>query len=247
MSNTTHFGFKEVKTNAKQNLVKGVFDSVSSNYDLMNDVLSIGVHRLWKTYTAMHSGLSSGDKVLDLAGGTGDMAYKFFDKVGKTGSVVLSDINVNMLQEGKKKLLNKGIYQVKFVQTSAENLAFANNSFNCVCIAFGLRNMTNKGAALKEAHRVLKTGGRLLVLEFSKIKSELLSQVYDYYSFNIMPKLGAIFADDEDSYRYLAESIRKHPDQETLKEMFLEAGFDVCEYYNLTQGIVSLHKGIKLS
>ncbi len=247
MANTTHFGFQEVDISAKQNLVKGVFDSVSSNYDLMNDVLSMGSHRLWKAYTVMHSGLSSGDKVLDIAGGTGDMALKFFDKVGSAGEVVLSDINANMLNEGKKKLLNKGICKIKFVQTSAEKLSFADSSFNCVCIAFGLRNMTNKALALKEAHRVLKIGGRLLVLDFSKVKSKLLSKAYDYYSFNIMPKLGAMFADDEDSYRYLAESIRKHPDQETLKDMFLDAGFDVCEYHNLTGGIVSLHKGIKIS
>ena len=246
MQNTTHFGFKDVKTQDKQKLVRGVFDSVASKYDLMNDVLSFGAHRLWKRYTIASSNIKEGDKVLDIAGGTGDLAIEFRKKVGDSGQVVLSDINAAMLGEGRNNLVDKGIAGVEFVQLNAEAIPFADNSFDCVSIAFGLRNVTDKDKALKEMYRILKPGGCLLILEFSKTDNELLSQAYDFYSFNIMPKLGGIIADDEKSYQYLAESIRKHPDQETLKDMILNAGFDFCEYHNMTGGIVALHKGIKV-
>ncbi len=246
MQNTTHFGFKDVKTQDKQKLVRGVFDSVASKYDLMNDVLSFGAHRLWKRYTIASSNIKEGDKVLDIAGGTGDLAIEFRKKVGDSGQVVLSDINAAMLGEGRNNLVDKGIAGVEFVQLNAEAIPFADNSFDCVSIAFGLRNVTDKDKALKEMYRILKPGGCLLILEFSKTDNELLSQAYDFYSFNIMPKLGGIIADDEESYQYLAESIRKHPDQETLKDMILNAGFDFCEYHNMTGGIVALHKGIKV-
>lgn len=246
MENTTHFGFKEVNTEDKQKLVRGVFDSVASKYDLMNDVLSFGAHRLWKQYTIASSGVKAGDKVLDIAGGTGDLAMAFRKKVGDGGQVVLSDINAAMLGEGRKNVVDKGFAGIDYVQLNAQAIPFADNTFDCVSIAFGLRNVTNKEQALAEMYRVLKPGGCLLILEFSKTDNELLSQAYDFYSFNIMPKLGGLIADDEDSYQYLAESIRKHPDQETLKDMVLGAGFDFCEYHNLTGGIVALHKGIKL-
>lgn len=246
MENTTHFGFKEVNTEDKQKLVRGVFDSVASKYDLMNDVLSFGAHRLWKQYTIASSGVKAGDKVLDIAGGTGDLAMAFRKKVGDDGQVVLSDINAAMLSEGRKNVVDKGFAGIDYVQLNAQAIPFADNTFDCISIAFGLRNVTDKDQALSEMYRVLKPSGCLLVLEFSKTDNELLSQAYDFYSFNIMPKLGGLIADDEDSYQYLAESIRKHPDQETLKDMMLGAGFDFCEYHNLTGGIVALHKGIKL-
>ncbi len=245
MENTTHFGFKDVATEDKQSLVKGVFDSVASKYDLMNDVLSFGAHRLWKRYTVASSNVKTGDKVLDIAGGTGDLAIAFRKKTGESGKVILSDINAAMLAEGRKNLTNKGVFGVGFVQLNAESLPFESNSFDCVSIAFGLRNVTDKDQALREMHRILKPGGCLLILEFSKTDNELLSQAYDFYSFNIMPKLGGIIADDEESYQYLAESIRQHPGQETLKNMVLDAGFGFCEYHNLTGGIVALHKGVK--
>ncbi len=245
MENTTHFGFKDVATEDKQGLVRGVFDSVASKYDLMNDVLSFGAHRLWKRYTVASSNVKTGDKVLDIAGGTGDLAIEFRKKAGESGKVILSDINAAMLAEGRRNLTNKGVFGVEFIQLNAENLPFESNSFDCVSIAFGLRNVTDKDQALREMHRILKPGGCLLVLEFSKTDNELLSQAYDFYSFNIMPKLGGIIADDEESYQYLAESIRQHPGQETLKNMVLDAGFGFCEYHNLTGGIVALHKGVK--
>jgi demethylmenaquinone methyltransferase/2-methoxy-6-polyprenyl-1,4-benzoquinol methylase len=246
MDNTTHFGFKDVATTEKQNMVKGVFDSVASKYDLMNDVLSFGMHRLWKRYTIASANIKTGDKVLDIAGGTGDLAIEFRKKVGVSGRVILSDINASMLNEGRANLTNKGIFGVDFVQLNAQYLPFNNNTFDCVSIAFGLRNVTDKDQALREMHRILKPGGCLLILEFSKTDSEFLKKFYDFYSFNIMPKLGEIIADDKDSYQYLAESIRKHPDQETLKNMVLDAGFGFCEYHNLSGGIVALHKGIKV-
>lgn len=245
MDKTTHFGFKDVATDDKQKLVRGVFDSVSNKYNLMNDVLSFGAHRLWKSYTTKSSNVRAGDTVLDIAGGTGDLAIEFKKITGKDGQVVLSDINSSMLEEGRKNLINNGIFGVDFVQSNAELLPFKSYSFDCVSIAFGLRNVTNKDLALKEMFRVLKPGGSLLILEFSKTDSELLKKLYDFYSFNVMPKLGELIADDEDSYRYLAESIRKHPDQEKLKNMILEAGFSFCEYHNLSGGIVALHKCIK--
>lgn len=246
MSDTTHFGFKDVKTQDKQKLVRGVFDSVASKYDLMNDVLSFGAHRLWKRYTIASSNVQTGDSVLDIAGGTGDLAMAFRKKVGDSGRVILSDINAAMLGEGRNNLVDQGFSGVDFVQLNAEAIPFSDNSFDCVSIAFGLRNVTDKDQALREMYRVLKPGGCLLILEFSKTDNELLSQAYDFYSFNVMPKLGGMIADDEDSYQYLAESIRKHPDQESLKDMVLEAGFDFCEYHNLSGGIVALHKGIKV-
>ncbi|BBB23367.1 ubiquinone/menaquinone biosynthesis methyltransferase UbiE [Abyssogena phaseoliformis symbiont OG214] len=246
MENTTHFGFKQVATNDKQSLVRDVFNSVASKYDLMNDVLSFGAHRLWKRYTIASSNVKAGDKVLDIAGGTGDLAIEFRKKVGDNGQVILSDINAAMLNEGRKNLTNKGIFGVDFVQLNAQYLPFDSNTFDCVSIAFGLRNVTDKDQALKEMYRILKPGSCLLILEFSTTDSALLKKLYDFYSFNIMPKLGGIIAGDEASYQYLAESIRKHPDQETLKNMVLNAGFDFCEYHNLSGGIVALHKGIKV-
>ncbi|MAP89480.1 MAG: bifunctional demethylmenaquinone methyltransferase/2-methoxy-6-polyprenyl-1,4-benzoquinol methylase UbiE [Thiotrichales bacterium] len=245
MEKTTHFGFQQVDVDQKQGLVKGVFDSVASNYDLMNDVMSLGTHRLWKNYTIASSNVSKGDKVLDIAGGTGDLAIKFRKKVGGSGKVILSDINGSMLEEGRKNLINHGVIDVDFIQANAESLPFEDNTFDCVSIAFGLRNVTHKNTALKQMHRVLKKGGSLLVLEFSKVENEMLEKIYDAYSFNLIPKLGQFFANDEDSYQYLAESIRKHPDQETLKTMALDAGFGFCEYHNLSGGIVALHKAIK--
>jgi demethylmenaquinone methyltransferase/2-methoxy-6-polyprenyl-1,4-benzoquinol methylase len=246
MDNTTHFGFKDVATKEKQNMVKGVFDSVASKYDLMNDVLSFGAHRLWKRYTIASANVKIGDKVLDIAGGTGDLAIEFRKKVGESGKVILSDINASMLNEGRANLTNKGVFGVDFVQLNAQYLPFNDNTFDCVSIAFGLRNVTDKDQSLREMHRILKPGGCLLILEFSKTDSEFLKKFYDFYSFNIMPKLGEIIADDKASYQYLAESIRKHPDQETLKDMVLDAGFGFCEYHNLSGGIVALHKGIKV-
>lgn len=246
MENTTHFGFKQVATDDKQSLVRTVFNSVASKYDLMNDVLSFGAHRLWKRYTVASSNVKVGDKVLDIAGGTGDLAIEFRKKVGDNGQVILSDINAAMLNEGRKNLTNKGIFGVEFVQLNAQHLPFNNNTFDCVSIAFGLRNVTDKNQALKEMYRILKPGGCLLILEFSTTDSALLKKLYDFYSFNIMPKLGGIIADDEASYQYLVESIRKHPNQETLKDMVLNADFDFCEYHNLSGGIVALHKGIKV-
>jgi len=245
MGKTTHFGFQQVDVDQKQGLVKSVFDSVASNYDLMNDVMSLGTHRLWKNYTIASSNVSKGDKVLDIAGGTGDLAIKFRKKIGDSGKVILSDINGSMLEEGRKNLINHGVIDVDFIQANAESLPFEDNTFDCVSIAFGLRNVTHKNIALKQMHRVLKKGGSLLVLEFSKVENEMLEKIYDAYSFNLIPKLGQFFANDEDSYQYLAESIRKHPDQETLKTMALDAGFGFCEYHNLSGGIVALHKAIK--
>lgn len=245
MEKTTHFGFQQVDVDQKQGLVKGVFDSVASKYDLMNDVMSLGTHRLWKNYTIASSNVSKGDTVLDIAGGTGDLAIKFRKKVGDSGKVILSDINGSMLEEGRKNLINHGVIDVDFIQANAESLPFEDNTFDCVSIAFGLRNVTHKNIALKQMHRVLKKGGSLLILEFSKVENETLEKIYDAYSFNLIPKLGQFFANDEDSYQYLAESIRKHPDQETLKTMALDAGFGFCEYHNLSGGIVALHKAIK--
>ena len=245
MGKTTHFGYKQVDVEKKQSLVKGVFDSVAGKYDLMNDVMSLGVHRLWKNYTIASSNVSNGDQVLDIAGGTGDLTIKYRKKVGPTGKVILSDINNSMLYEGRKNLLNHGVIDVDFVQANAESLPFKDNTFDCVSIAFGLRNVTDKDAALKQMFRVLKKGGTLLILEFSKVENQMLEKAYDFYSFNLIPKFGDFFANDEDSYQYLAESIRKHPNQETLKTMVLDAGFEFCEYHNLTGGIVALHKAIK--
>lgn len=245
MNNTTHFGFKNVATSDKQNMVRDVFDSVAGKYDLMNDVLSLGAHRLWKNYTIAKSEVKPGDNVLDIAGGTGDLAAKFQQIVGDSGKVILADINTSMLQVGRDNLLNKGLVNIDFIQTNAENLSFADNSFDAVSIAFGLRNITHKQKAIDEMFRVLKVGGVLLILEFSKTDIKFIEKFYDFYSFNIMPKLGKWIADDEKSYQYLAESIRKHPDQQTLKNMVLSSGFKNCEYHNLSGGIVALHRAIK--
>lgn len=242
----THFGFKTVAKDQKANLVAGVFHSVAGKYDLMNDVMSFGIHRLWKRYTIDCSGVRPGQKVLDLAGGTGDLAAKFARIVGPTGEVVLADINDSMLQVGRDKLRDKGIVgNVSYVQADAEKLPFEDNTFDLITIAFGLRNVTDKDAALRSMLRVLKPGGRLLVLEFSKPNVEMLSKAYDLYSFHIMPKMGEFIAQDKDSYQYLAESIRMHPDQDTLKGMMENAGFEKVDYHNLTGGIVALHRGFK--
>lgn len=243
---TIDFGFSEVPMEEKVKKVKGVFDSVASNYDIMNDVMSFGIHRLWKKHTIELSGMRPGNVVLDLAGGTGDLTKAFAKKVGKTGKVVLADINESMVRVGRDRLINEGIIgNVEYAITNAEALTFPDNTFDLVTIAFGLRNVTNKDKALAEMYRVLKPGGQLMVLEFSKVHQPLLAKAYDFYSFNILPKMGKFIADDEDSYQYLAESIRMHPDQETLKQMMLDAGFDKAEYTNMSEGIVALHRGWK--
>ena len=244
--NTTHFGYKTVDAKEKVKLVAGVFHSVAAKYDLMNDLMSGGVHRLWKRFTIELSGVRPGNKVLDIVGGTGDLTAKFSRIVGREGKVVLADINDSMLKVGRDKLIDKGIVgNVEYVQANAECLPFPDNYFDCVSIAFGLRNVTDKDAALRSMLRVLKPGGRLLVLEFSKPQSAALGKLYDTYSFTALPMLGKLFANDADSYRYLAESIRMHPDQETLKQMMQNAGFARSEYFNMTGGIVALHRGLK--
>jgi demethylmenaquinone methyltransferase/2-methoxy-6-polyprenyl-1,4-benzoquinol methylase len=243
---TTHFGYKEVDKDAKAGMVAEVFHSVASRYDMMNDLMSGGIHRIWKRFTIELSGVRKGNAVLDIAGGTGDLAARFADIVGPGGRVVLADINDSMLRVGRDKLLDRGRQgNLEFVQADAQFLPFPDDSFDCITIAFGLRNVTDKDTALRSMLRVLKPGGRLLVLEFSKPGSELLSKAYDTYSFRILPVMGRLVANDSDSYQYLAESIRMHPDQETLKGMMEEAGFSRCEFHNMTGGIVALHKGIK--
>ncbi|MDG2411078.1 MAG: bifunctional demethylmenaquinone methyltransferase/2-methoxy-6-polyprenyl-1,4-benzoquinol methylase UbiE [Halioglobus sp.] len=243
---TTHFGFKEVKKDAKAGLVANVFHSVAARYDLMNDLMSGGIHRIWKRFTIELSGVRKGNAVLDIAGGTGDLAARFAELVGCEGRVVLADINESMLQVGRDKLLDTGrLGNIEFVQADAQFLPFPDDSFDCVTIAFGLRNVTDKDLALRSILRVLKPGGRLLVLEFSKPENELLSQAYDTYSFRILPFMGRLVANDSDSYQYLAESIRKHPDQETLLDMIEDAGFAQCQFHNMTGGIVALHRGVK--
>jgi len=243
---TTHFGFTDVPVDKKQRMVADVFDSVAVKYDLMNDLMSGGIHRLWKRFTIEKSGVRKGNKVLDLAGGTGDLAALFSPIVADSGQVTLADINDSMLKVGRDRLIDRGlINNIQFAQVNAEALPFESNHFDCITIAFGLRNVTDKQKALKSMYRVLKPGGRLLVLEFSKPTNELLNQAYDNYSFKLLPKIGKLVTGDEDSYRYLAESIRMHPDQETLKSMFEKADFEDCEYHNLTGGIVALHRGFK--
>ena len=243
---TTHFGFKNVPESQKAQKVAEVFHSVAAKYDLMNDVLSGGLHRLWKRFTIELSGVRPGNRVLDIAGGTGDLTRKFSSLVGPSGEVVLADINDSMLKVGRDRLLDKGVAgNVQFVQADAEALPFPDNHFDLVTIAFGLRNVTRKENALRSMLRVLKPGGRLLVLEFSKPGNPLLAKAYDTYSFSFMPLAGKLITNDADSYRYLAESIRMHPDQETLKAMMVEAGFERVTYHNMTGGIVALHRGIK--
>jgi demethylmenaquinone methyltransferase / 2-methoxy-6-polyprenyl-1,4-benzoquinol methylase len=239
----THFGFSTVDESEKAGKVRGVFDSVASKYDLMNDLMSAGLHRAWKAYTVQVANLKPGERALDIAGGTGDLSRAFARKVGETGVVVHTDINEAMLRQGRDRLLDEGLILPTSL-ADAEKLPFKNESFDLVSVAFGLRNMTHKDVALAEMCRVLKPGGRLLVLEFSRI-AEPLRKPYDWYSFNILPKLGSLFAGDADSYKYLAESIRMHPDQATLKAMMKTAGFGHVDVHNLSAGIVALHAGIK--
>lgn len=242
----THFGFENIKAGDKARKVAGVFHSVAAKYDIMNDLMSAGVHRLWKRATVEMSAVRPGHKVLDLAGGTGDLAAKFSHLVGDAGQVVLADINGSMLSLGRDKLLNAGIAKnVAFAQSDAQYLPFKDNTFDCVSIAFGLRNVTDKDLALAAILRVLKPGGRLLILEFSTPTSSTLETLYDKYSFHVLPFMGKLVANDADSYRYLAESIRKHPDQARLKGMMETAGFAQCTYTNMTGGVVALHKGFK--
>ena len=244
---TTHFGFREVPESAKAGLVGQVFSSVASRYDVMNDVMSFGIHRLWKRFTIGQAGVRAGQKVLDLAGGTGDLAAQFVPQVGPAGSVTVADINAAMLDVGRARFADAGLAgNVEFVQANAECLPFPDNYFDCITIAFGLRNVTHIDASLASMFRVLKPGGCLLVLEFSRPVLPGLNAVYDAYSFHLLPKLGKLIANDEESYRYLVESIRKHPDQETLKGMMEKAGFERTHYFNLSGGIVALHKGYKL-
>jgi demethylmenaquinone methyltransferase/2-methoxy-6-polyprenyl-1,4-benzoquinol methylase len=244
---TTHFGFRDVPVGDKQKLVGEVFTSVARSYDLMNDLMSFGVHRLWKRHFVAISGVRRGDRVLDLAGGTGDIAALLKPVVGDEGEVVVGDINAAMLGVGRDRLTDRGLVGgLRWSQLNAECLPFADNSFDAVTMAFGLRNVTDKDKALADICRVLKPGGRALVLEFSRVQSELFGRLYDFHSFKVLPKLGRLFAGDADSYQYLAESIRKHPDQQTLKAMMERAGFDHVEVRNLTNGIVAIHKGWKL-
>ena len=243
---TTHFGFQQVPLEEKVRKVGAVFDSVASRYDIMNDVMSLGIHRLWKRFTIDQSGVRPGQRVLDLAGGTGDLTARFSRMVGAEGEVVLADINGAMLRQGRARLLDEGISgNVRFVQANAECLPFPDGHFDCITMAFGLRNVTNKQAALNSMVRILKPGGRLLVLEFSRVTAPGLKPLYDFYSFQVLPRMGKLIANDEASYRYLAESIRMHPDQETLKGMMEQAGFEDCSYHNLSGGIVALHRGFR--
>ena len=245
-SKSTHFGYKTVEADKKAELVAGVFHSVAAKYDIMNDVMSFGIHRFWNRYTIEVSGARPGMKVLDLAGGTGDLTAKFSHLVGDKGEVVLADINDSMLKVGRTKLRDKGIVNnVSYVQANAEALPFPDNHFDIITIAFGLRNVTDKDAALRSMNRVLKPGGKLLVLEFSKPQHEIMRKVYDLYSFKVLPKMGELITKDADSYEYLAESIRMHPDQDTLKQMMVDAGFEQVDYTNMTDGIVALHRGYK--
>lgn len=244
---TTDFGFEEVDKREKASLVRGVFDSVADRYDLMNDLMSLGIHRLWKRYTIEQSGLRPGGTALDVAGGTGDLAIGMARQVGKNGRVVLTDINERMLVNGRARLADAGVAgNVGCCVADAQSLPFPDESFDCVTIGFGLRNVTDKDAALASMFRVLRPGGQLLVLEFSKPVAPGLGTIYDTYSFRVLPAMGRLVANDADSYRYLAESIRKHPDQDTLREMMAAAGFERCRYHNLTGGIVALHRGYRI-
>lgn len=245
-SSSTHFGFQTVATEQKAGLVRGVFDSVASKYDVMNDLMSFGIHRLWKRFAIELCGLRQGQKVLDLASGTGDLADRFADLVGPRGTVLMTDINANMLTVGRDRMLDRGhAGNLAFVQVNAESLPFPDASFDLITIAFGLRNVTDKATALASMYRALKPGGRAVILEFSRPLNKPLEKLYDLYSFSVLPKIGELVAKDSDSYRYLAESIRMHPDQETLKGMMQTAGFDGCDVHNLTGGIVAVHRGFK--
>ena len=243
---TTDFGFETVNKNEKESLVRGVFDSVANRYDLMNDLMSAGIHRLWKRFTIELSAVRPGQTVLDIAGGTGDLAAKFSRLVGDNGKVLLADINDSMLKVGRDRLLDSGaVGNLHMVQCDAQMLPFPDASIDCITIAFGLRNVTDKDMALRSMERILKPGGRLLVLEFSKPVNPIFEKIYDTYSFRVLPLMGQLFTNDADSYRYLAESIRKHPDQDTLLGMMEDAGLVNCEYHNMTGGIVAVHRGIK--
>lgn len=243
---STHFGYKTIPAKDKASYVAGVFDSVANKYDIMNDIMSGGVHRIWKHITVEISRVKPGQKVLDVAGGTGDLAAKFAKRVGPSGHVVLSDINQSMLDIGRDRLIDKGLVKnISYVLADAQMLPFQDDSFDIVSIGFGLRNVTDKDRALISMIRVLRPGGKLLILEFSKPYSDIISKLYDEYSFKIIPKLGKLFANDEGSYKYLAESIRVHPDQETLKQMVQKAGLLNVEYINMSGGIAAVHMGIK--
>lgn len=243
---TTHFGYREVPVQEKSGLVAEVFRSVAPKYDLMNDLMSLGMHRLWKRFAIAEAAVRPGQSVLDVASGTGDLAMVFARTVGPAGKVVMTDINEAMLAVGRDRLIDAGIIgNVEYVLADAQNLPFADNEFDCVTIAFGLRNVTDKAAALRSMYRTLKPGGRLLILEFSRPASKALEKLYDLYSFNVIPRLGALVTNDRESYQYLVESIRMHPDQATLKTMMQEAGFEDVDYFNLSGGIVALHKGFK--
>lgn len=243
---TTHFGYQKVAAEEKARKVAGVFDSVAGKYDLMNDLMSLGVHRLWKRFAVRLSGARSGERVLDLAGGTGDLTSRLLPRVGSKGMVVLSDINANMLAEGRRRLVDEGaVGNVAYVQADAERLPFPERSFDCIVIAFGLRNVTYKERALAAMYAALKPGGRAVILEFSHPGAPGLKAAYDLYSFAVLPVLGRLVANDAASYRYLAESIRMHPDQESLLAMMASVGFERCQYYNLTGGIVAVHRGYK--
>ncbi len=244
MNKTTHFGFETVDETEKAKKVAGVFTSVASKYDVMNDLMSVGLHRLWKRFAIEISGVRAGQRVLDVAGGSADLSRLFLKNVGSSGQVVLTDINNAMLRVGRDRLLDEGI-TTPTTQCDAEHLPFPDNYFDCVSIAFGLRNVTHKDAALREMHRVIKPGGRVIVLEFSKV-AKPLEKVYDLYSFKLLPKIGQLIAGDADSYRYLAESIRMHPRQDELKQMMEEAGLEKVEYFNMTGGVVAVHRGYKL-
>ena len=240
----THFGFETVDETEKAKKVAGVFTSVASKYDIMNDLMSVGLHRIWKRFAVGQANVHQGQRVLDIAGGSGDLSRLFLDKVGSTGQVVLTDINNAMLRVGRDRLLDEG-KATPTAQCDAEHLPFPDNYFDVVSIAFGLRNVTHKDAALREMRRVLKPGGRVIVLEFSKV-AKPLEKMYDLYSFKLLPKMGEIIANDADSYRYLAESIRMHPGQEELKQMMVDAGLERVEYFNMTGGVVAVHRGYKL-
>lgn len=245
-SETTHFGYQKVAAGEKARKVAGVFDSVAGQYDLMNDLMSLGAHRLWKRFAVSISGVRAGDWVLDLAGGTGDLSSRLLSRVGPKGRVVLSDINASMLNEGRRRLIDEGaVGNIVYAQIDAEQLPFADNTFDCVTIGFGLRNVTDKDRALASMYRVLKPGGRAVILEFSHPVAPGLRPIYDLYSFAVLPILGKLVANDTASYRYLAESIRVHPNQDALLSMMQTAGFERCQYFNLAGGIVAVHRGYK--
>jgi demethylmenaquinone methyltransferase / 2-methoxy-6-polyprenyl-1,4-benzoquinol methylase len=244
---TTDFGFEEIPLKEKTRRVRGVFDSVADRYDLMNDLMSGGAHRLWKQFALSLTGLKAGGRALDIAGGTGDLAAGLARQAGRSGLVVLADINARMLEHGRDRLIDQALTStLSYVQANAERLPFADTSFDCVTIGFGLRNVTDKQAALASMRRVLKPGGQLLVLEFSTPVIPVLNRLYDAYSFNVLPWLGRVVAGDADSYRYLAESIRRHPDQQTLLEMMCNAGLEACRYHNLMGGVVAVHRGYRI-